>query len=416
MKIAYVSNHYQLGGAETVVRQLHEAALRTGHDSRLHVADGKAWPKAPGLRPLYPRWLARLDHSRWHKLVRRLAPRRTWTNRAFRQLAGGDADLVHVHSFHGRYASIVSLVEIARAKPLVWTFHGHWGMTGGCDHPFNCTRYQTGCGQCPQVGRFAVGPVDHTAEEWLAKERVLTPVPLDIIAPSNHLAARVRASTLGRNWRVRVIPNGVDLAAFSARRKGVPGLKSSLGLDSGKITALFVCRDFKDPGKGFPTIRQALNTANWPGVQIALAGGHSAWARTQLAPEIDVADLGYVRDRAQMAALFEVSEIFLYASDGENFPCVVIEAMAAGCCIVSAPVDGVSEQIEDGRSGFVAKDKSPDALAALLQRISTLPQSDRETAGQAARSRAEKEFSEQIMIDRHLALYADIVRDFRRTA
>ncbi|MEY4488871.1 MAG: hypothetical protein RIQ79_1379, partial [Verrucomicrobiota bacterium] len=35
VKIAYVNNHYQLGGAETDVRQLHEGALAAGHDSRL---------------------------------------------------------------------------------------------------------------------------------------------------------------------------------------------------------------------------------------------------------------------------------------------------------------------------------------------------------------------------------------------
>lgn len=416
MKLAYVNNHYQLGGAETVVRQLHEGALHAGHDSRLHVTDGKSWPQAPGLAPLYPRWLARLDHSRWHKWVRHFAPRRAWTDRAFRNLAVGDADLVHVHSFHGLYASLESLAVVARAKPLVWTFHRFWGITGGCDHPFDCTRYQTGCGRCPQVGRFAVGPVDRTADEWHHKKGVLSPLPLEIVAPSRHLAARVRASNLGRNWRVHIIPNGVDPGTFSARRKGDPAFKTSLGLAPGKTTALFVCRDFKDPIKGFPAIRQALNSTPWPDLQIALAGENSAWACAQLAPEINAADLGYVRDRSRLAALFEASEIFLYASDGENFPCVVIEAMAAGCCIVTAPVDGVAEQIEDGVSGYAATDKSPDAFAALLQRISALPQSARKATGHAARTRVETEFSEQIMIDRHLALYADIARDFRRTA
>lgn len=416
MKLAYVNNHYQLGGAETVVRQLHEGAIRAGHDSRLHVSDGKAWPRVPGLRPLYPRWLARLDHSRWHKLVRRFAPRRAWTDRAFRALATGDADLIHVHSFHGLYASMESLAAVAHAKPLAWTFHRFWGITGGCDHPFGCNRYQTGCGRCPQVGRFAVGPVDHTAEEWRAKERVLSPLPLQIIAPSKHLAARVRSSALGRNWQVHVIPNGVDPAAFSARRKGDAAFKSALGLHPAKTTALFVCRDFKDPIKGFPMIRQALNSVPWPGLQIALAGENSTWARAQLTPEIEVADLGYIHERSRMAALFEASEFFLYASDGENFPCVVIEAMAAGCCVVTAPVDGVSEQIEDGASGFVAKDHTPEALAALLQRIGALPSSVRQATGHAARTRVETEFSEQTMIDRHLALYADVVRNFRSNA
>jgi len=35
MRILTVKNHYQLGGAETVARQLHEGALKAGHDARV---------------------------------------------------------------------------------------------------------------------------------------------------------------------------------------------------------------------------------------------------------------------------------------------------------------------------------------------------------------------------------------------
>jgi glycosyltransferase involved in cell wall biosynthesis len=409
MRIAYVNNHYQLGGAETVVRQLHEGALAAGHDSRLHVSDGRDWPRARGLRPLYPRLLARLDHSRLRPLVARLAPRQRWTDRAFRALARGDADLVHVHSFHGLYASIQSFAALARAKPLLWTFHRFWGITGGCDHPFACTRYQEGCGACPQVGRFAVGPVDSTAEEWSRKQRVLAPLPLRIVSPSHHLARRVRESTLGHAWTVDVIPNGVDPAAFRGTRKGEPGLRRELGLAPDKTVALFVCRDFRDPIKGFPVLERALASRPWPGLQLALAGGDSAWAAARLAGRLEIADLGYLRDRARLARLYESADLFLYASDGENFPCVVLEAMASECLVVTTPVDGVTEQVEDNVSGLVAADLGGDALAARLAAALGLPPATRRALGAAARRRVETEFSEQGMIDAHLALYVRLV-------
>lgn len=409
MRIAYVNNHHQLGGAETVVRQLHEGALAAGHDSRLHVTEGRAWPRAPGLRPLYPRLLARLDHSRLHRLVARLAPRRRWTDRAFRALAHGDADLVHVHSFHGLYASLESLAALARTKPLLWTFHRFWGITGGCDHPFACTRHQHGCGACPQVGRFAVGPADHTAEEWSRKRRVLSPLPLRVVSPSRHLARRVRESTLGRGWTVDVIPNGVDPAAFRGSRKGDPALRRELGLAPDKTAALFVCRDFRDPIKGFPVLEHALASRAWHGLQLALAGGDSAWAAARLAGRIDVADLGYVRDRARLARLYESADLFLYASDGENFPCVILEAMASECLVVTTPVDGVTEQIEDNVSGLVASDLGGDALAATLARALALAPAARRALGAAARRRVETDFSEAGMIRAHLALYASLV-------
>jgi glycosyltransferase involved in cell wall biosynthesis len=409
MKIAYVNNHYQLGGAETVVRQLHEGALAAGHDSRLHVTEGKAWPHARGLRPMYPRWLARLEHSRAHGLVRRLAPRRAWTDRAFRRLACDDADLVHVHSFHGLYASLESFTTVARAKPLLWTFHRFWGITGGCDHPFGCERYQTGCGDCPQVGRFAVGPVDHTAEEWSQKRTHLAPLPLHIISPSRHLARRVESSALGRGWTVHVIPNGVDPAAFTGARKRTPVLRHELGLHPDKLIALFTCRDFRDPIKGFPVIERALGSAPWPGMQLVLAGENSAWARSRLSPSLNVVDFGYVRERHRIAALYEAADLFLYASDGENFPCVVLEAMAAECCIVTSPVEGVIEQVKSGCSGLVAADGSPEALGAALTEALALPDATRRALGAQARERVNREFTEVGMVAAHHSLYIQIL-------
>lgn len=413
MKLAYVNNHYQLGGAETVVRQLHEGALAAGHDSRLHVSDGKSWPHAAGLRPLYPRPLARLAHSRLGLLAHGLAPRAAWTDRAFRRLSTGDADLIHVHSFHGLYASLDSFAAVARAKPLVWTFHRFWGITGGCDHPFDCDRYQTGCGHCPQVGRFAVGPVDRTAGEWRAKQALISPLPLNIIAPSRHLAARVRTSALGRGWTVHVIPNGVDPSRFSGTRKTDPVFRRSLGLSADHTVALFVCRDFKDPVKGLPVIERALASRAWDGLQLVLAGEHSSWARDRLPASLEVVDLGYVRDRALIAALCEASDLFLYASAGENFPCVILEAMAAECCIVTSPVDGVLEQVEDGVSGLIAADNSPEALAASLAAALALPPAARRALGAAGRERVKKEFSEAGMIAAHLALYENLIRENR---
>ncbi len=411
LKISYVNNHYQLGGAETVVRQLHEGALAAGHDSRLHVTEGKTWPLAPGLRPLYPRLLARLEHSRAHDLVQRLTPRWTWTDRAFRQLASGDADLVHVHSFHGLYASLESFAVVARAKPLLWTFHRFWGITGGCDHPFGCERYQTGCGDCPQVGRFAVGPVDRTASEWNEKRTHLAPLPLHIISPSRHLAQRVKSSVLGRDWTVHIIPNGVDPASFTGARKRSPALRQELGLHPEKTVVLVACRDFKDPIKGFPTIERALASCVWPGLQVVLAGENAAWARARLPSELAVVNHGYVRERDRMATLCEAADFFLFASDGENFPCIVIEAMAAECVVVSSPVDGVMEQVEDGVTGLIAPDASAESLGRLLASALSLSQERQQALGAAARRRVETEFSEDRMIEAHLKLYARLIRE-----
>jgi len=406
MKIAFVNNNYHLGGAETVVRQLHEGCLNRGIESVLHVTEGKTWPRAKGLKPLYPRMLARLDHSRLRRLIRRWAPRSRWTDRTFRSLAEGDLDLIHLHSYHGLYASIQSLAHLAKTKPILWTFHRFWGITGGCDHPFDCNRYMSGCGNCPRVGEFPIGQVDHTAQEWRQKKALLSPLPLHIIAPSQHLADRVARSTLGSRWQISVIHNGVAPGQFMGKRKFDPAFRKALCLSPDKVTVFFTNRDFKDPIKGFPIIKKALQSQQWPDIQILLAGGNSTWAKAQLPHDLDVLDLGYISDRQKLADYHEAAEIYLYASEGENFPCAILEAMSSECCVVSTPVDGVTEQVEDRKSGRMADSNTGIALGQVLRDALFNLEATR-SMGKSARQRVEACFTESEMIEKHLRLYED---------
>jgi glycosyltransferase involved in cell wall biosynthesis len=396
MKVALVNNQLQLGGAETVMHQLHNGLIQQGHESRLHVAEGKTYP--PGVAPLYPRLLSRLDHSRLHSLTNRFFPRFAWTDRSFRSLAEGDADVVSLHNFHGNYASIESLAHVAARKKLVWTFHALWGVTGGCDHPRDCQRYQAQCGACPQIGQWAVGPVDHTAQQLQEKLDRLSGLPLHIVAPSRWLADIVRASQVGRGWNVHYIPNGVDPAQFSA-----PVERST-----DRVTILVVNRDFSNGQKGYGMVRHALSMIEPAGNRVVLAGQNSAPAAADLSRRFECRDAGYVRDRDALARLFAEADIFLFASSAENFPSVILEAMASECCVVATPTGGVVEQIEHARSGLLATAIAGEALGETL--LTALGDTGlRRKLGQAARDRVLAHFTEARMVRSYLDLFREVI-------
>lgn len=409
MKVLFVNNQHQLGGAETVVQQLRSGLERAGHLAPLYVAHGKSYPRDAGVFPLYPRLLSRLSHSRFQPLVERLFPRAAWTDSSFLKLADQDADLIHLHNFHGDYATIQTLAQVAARRPFVWTFHAFWGITGGCDHPGACHRYQQSCGQCPQVGQWPVGPIDKTAEQLNAKLTWLANRPLHIVAPSRHLAARVRESQVGKTWRVHHIPNGVDPSQFSFARKRDPDFRASLGLDAKAVAVLIVNRNFQDPQKGYPLVREALAQLEPENLQLVLAGLNSDWACAQLPAGFARVDAGYLTSRTTLAKLFEAADIFLFASPAENFPCVILEAMSAKCCVVSTPTSGVTEQITHGTSGFLSEEITGPSLGKALREA--LPAADQcHACGESARGKVEQEFSEALMIGRHLKLYEQLVR------
>jgi glycosyltransferase involved in cell wall biosynthesis len=396
VKIAFVNNQFQLGGAETVVSQLRTGVVAAGSQADLYVAHGKTYPS--GVHPLYPVSLSRVYHTRFHGMVESMAPRAKWTDTAFRRLAESDADLIHLHNFHADYATIESLACVASRKKLVWTLHALWAVTGGCDHPRDCRRYLENCGDCPQLGVWPVGDMDRTAAQLEEKLTLLADKPIHVVAPSLWLADIVRNSRVGRGWRVHHIANGVDPAEFMPRSR----------CGTGEVTVLIVNRNFSDPQKGFPIALKALELVDAGRVKIILAGQNGAWAASKIPRGFVVRDAGYVAHRSRLAELYKEADVFLFASQAENFPCVVLEAMAAECCVVATPTGGVVEQIEHERSGLLAGAIDGKSLSTVLQRA--LGDAElRAFLGGEARRRVSRHFPEKGMVDAYLKLYQEVI-------
>jgi len=410
MKVAIVNNNYILGGAETVARQLLEGLPSLDISAQMFVSDYKTLPDHPRLMGLDRALFARLRQTRFAKAIEKFAPKQEVTDKSFRALARSDFDVINIHSFHGQYASLESLDYLARHKPVVWTFHRYWGVTGGCDHPFDCDKYQTGCGGCPQLGSWPLGDQDNTAEHHAHKFSTIAKSPLHIVSPSKHLAETVTGSTIGKSWPVTVIPNGVDPDQFQSHRKQDQNRKECLGLDSHKPVLFFANRSFADPIKGWPIIREALQQVNLKDIQIMLAGHQSAQAAKELGSKTTVIDCGFIADRQKMASLLEATDIFLYASSGENYPCVILEAMSAGCCVVSTPCLGVTEQIQDKKTGCLSSDLNASSLAVTLRETLAMSTEGRMQIGQKARHWVEKNASESVMLAQYAQLFSDMTK------
>jgi glycosyltransferase involved in cell wall biosynthesis len=391
VQVLLVNNQLQFGGAETVVHQLWKRIPNT----RLLVAESSSFQP----EVMYPHLLNRLNHSRLHRLIEKWFPMFEWTQRRFSRLSKDPADIIHIHNFHGSYGSVEALASLARKKRIVWTFHGLWGVTGGCDHPKGCLGYLKNCGSCPQLGLWPIGNVDRTAEELSRKITALAEVPLHVIAPSEYFYDTIRNSRVGKDWNVHHIPNGIDANKFRPAQNG-----------SGTVKILIVNRNFQDPHKGFAVLQEALNLTNPKRLELTFVGLNSGWAIEQLKEGFRARELGYITDREILARLYGESDIFLFASPAENFPCVILEAMASGCCVVATPSGGIVEQIADGENGYLAEAISGEALATALARALE-SRNEISRLGQHARRSVIERFSEDMMIDRHMRLYQDLLRD-----
>jgi glycosyltransferase involved in cell wall biosynthesis len=213
-----------------------------------------------------------------------------------------------------------------------------------------------------------------------------------VISPSQFLQRLVDQRPHGRP--VSVIPNGFRYERFRPDRPKDRRI-------------LLVSRML--PRKGVQYLLAALPYLDLRGFEVDIVGdGPYLPTLRQMASEwgLPVRFWGWLDNTSpELKDLYERASIFAFTSEAENFPTVLLEAMAAGQAIVTCNGTGCPEVVGD--DALLVPPRRPDALAAALSR---LVQDDelRVRLGQRARMRVEHEFGWQGIARRHIALYREL--------
>ena len=210
--------------------------------------------------------------------------------------------------------------------------------------------------------------------------------------------------------KVVTIPNGIDLSAFRGSID-VEGLRRSLGLDANRPLVMQVGRlsAQKDPLAFVEGARRVMQAR--PDVQFALIGEgplqEAVASRVQtLEPGGRLHLLGWREQGFKLAA---AADVVTLTSRWEGTPYSLLEAMAWARPVVATAVNGCSEVILDGQSGFLA----PPGDAALWARRVLDLLDDPEMAaamGRRGRRRIEEAYSLRDTIARIERLYRQVAR------
>ena len=72
-------------------------------------------------------------------------------------------DLIHLHNLHGYYLNLDFIKFLGKIDiPVVWTLHDGWPITGRCAYWFDCEKWKTGCGNCPDLSSYPKSFIDST--------------------------------------------------------------------------------------------------------------------------------------------------------------------------------------------------------------------------------------------------------------
>ena len=228
-------------------------------------------------------------------------------------------------------------------------------------------------------------------EPWLARRprRILARLALaaahSVVTVSSGSEAALKAA-LGKD-RVRLIYNGVDLAAYD----------SGPAHDPPRILFAGVLA----PRKGVIDLLEASRLLTERGVahELWLAGGTpeegarvEAEVRRAAATTAPAARFLGSQPHEAMPSLYRRADVFCLPSWWEAMPLTILEAMAAGLPVVATPVGDVARMVEDGVSGRLIAPKRPQELADALEPLLKSAEL-RRAMGRQARQRVSDRFS-----------------------
>lgn len=281
-----------------------------------------------------------------------------WRSRA--EYAG--ADVLHLHNIHGEYVSLAAMPLWGADKPIVWTLHDFWPLTGNCATPRSCTRWRQSCGRCPLLGVYPMSHVDRSRfYRWL-KPRLFAAAHPRIVTPSQWLGDRLQEVPQLRDLPRRVIRYPIDCVLFSPQ-PDPRGLRHKFDLHPDRPTVVMSGHAWSDPFKGGDQAIAALRQAHAavPDLQLLVIGKRSD--ELLRATGLGGRALPFLQGRGPLAEAYACADVCLFPSRAENYPLTNLEAMACGTPVVAYDVGGIPEQVDHLNTGFVASDGHPEQLA-----------------------------------------------------
>jgi len=315
-----------------------------------------------------------------------------------------EADILHMHIIHDGYFSLSALPYITNRKPTIWTWHDPWPITGHCLHPLDCNRYQTGCGQCPDLQKLFSMREDKTAEQFAWKSRTFGKTRADVIVASKWMLELVSQAPLARFFNIHHIPFGLDLTRYKPRDR--EAARQRLGVLPGR-PVLFL-RAISSPYKGLKEIIDALNHVA-PDLKLTIVAIQENGHFNHWIGHHQIIERGWTNDEELLLDAYAACDFFVMPSKAESFGLMAIEAMACARPVISFEGTAVAGITFAPEAGLAVKEGSVAALGAGIQHLA-LRLDDCEARGQKSRELAEQHYDIRKQAEKTAALYRDVIR------
>ncbi len=385
MNICMVSTDFvpNVGGVAAHVLELSKALVRLGH--AVHVVQARFGEPGTELSEIDGVRVHRLTFHLGIKYVRKLKHLLA-TRRYIHNLVESEGiDVIHWHQLLN---SSLETKVLSGDVPRIFTNHSSTFLQ----------RMETARGRLHM--RWLIGHADY------------------VISPSEELHEQTGHAGFSDDVRT-FIPNGVDCDRFSPDVSGAE-IRDKHGIPHDSVLA--VCARRLVPKNGVIYLAKAaagIRAGLGPGKMKILITCREFSEGPAIAAEIE--RNGSAEDviltesipNEEIPLYYAASDVVVLPSLMEAVSITALEAMATGKPVVSTDVGGLPFIVKPDETGLLVPPRDPDALAEALIRIAK-SELDRKRMGETARHMVERAFSWNVIAQRTLSVYQEVLASFTR--
>lgn len=207
---------------------------------------------------------------------------------------------------------------------------------------------------------------------------------------------------IARQGQAELLPgSGVDLAHFQ------PRARRTREKDPGPFRFLLVGRLLWDKGVAEFIEAARLVRRSHPEACFQLLGALGPNNRTAVSSSFlerwrAEKLIDYLGEADDVRKAMEQADCIVLPSYREGLPRALLEGSAMGKPLIATDVPGCRDVVVDGETGYLCECRSPDSLAAAMQKMLESTAAERREMGNRGRLKVEQEFCETLVIAKYV--------------
>lgn len=359
MKIILINLFYKEGSTGKIVELIHQFLLKQKVESHVCYAIGKH--NEPGLF----RFSSKISSKFYTYLSAITGKQYTYsyyeTYRLIKYIKKVKPDVVNIHAININVVNVYKLLDFLKKSNIktILTFHSEIFYTGGCSHTFDCKKYLTGCGNCPNLWEATHSIYfDNTNFFWKKLENTYKNFNnLYITCVSEWLMNRTMTSPFFKKKQIALVRNGVNTNVFKYQFD--ISIRNKYATIDQKII-IHVTPSFKSIIKGGEHVINLAAMLDPQKYKILIVGFDST-----LKLPSNIIPLEAISDQRILAQLYSISDLTLITSKAETFSMVCVESLCCGTPVVGFKC-GAPEQICLSDYSSFAEQNNIDSLYDLV--------------------------------------------------